>query len=134
MACEFTAQIKFSKYIYISCIRRLFLFPWYHQERWHANRNQLRMGSVLGLSQIISNCIIYCLRLYPYALCVALLFTYIIFIYFCMLYIFLGWCSPSMWPLVLYLIQNWLFIAKYFPIILRPQFPCPKVVFIEKSY
>lgn len=42
------------------------------------------------------------------------------------LYIFLGWCSPSMWPLVLY--QNWLFIAKHFPFILFPELPCPKVV------
>lgn len=93
-------------------------FPGIIRTPKHAARNQLRMGSVLSLSQIISNRITYCLRLYPYALCVALLFTYIILIYFCMPYIFLGWCSPSMWPLVLYLIQNWLFMAKHFPFIL----------------
>lgn len=64
--------------------------------------------------------------LYVWLYCSLTLFSYI----FACLYIFLGWCSPSMWPLVLY--QSWLFVAKYFSFILFPELPYPKVVLTNK--
>lgn len=84
-----TTQITFEGLLWQVVFRFSVFFPGIIRKHKHANRNQVQVGNVPSFSQIISNRIIYCSRLYPYALCVALLFTYIIFIYFCMLiYIF----------------------------------------------
>lgn len=122
MACQSAAHdnVQEKLFLFLCELCQKFIISLTIRKREHATRNQPRMGSILSLSQIISNCIKYGLRLYPvlyvWLYCSLTLFWYI----FCMPYIFLGWCSPSMWPLVLHLIQNWLFIARYFPFYTMP--------------